>query len=95
MTAGPPVDETSTPRFAAHVRFSHDRTRDRWVIQAPERVLLPDEIAVDVLRCVDGTTTVGGIVDALAVRFNAPREEILDDVIALLRDLAEKGVLTS
>jgi pyrroloquinoline quinone biosynthesis protein D len=87
------VDGTSRLRFAPHVKFRHDETRGRWVVLAPERLLLPDELAVEILRLVDGSLTVDGIVDDLARRFEAPREVIAADVTRMLQDLVDKAVL--
>lgn len=81
------------PAFAPGVRLHHDRTRDRWVVMAPERMIVPDEIALEVLRLVDGVRTLDAIVDALAAKFAAPREEIAADVAELLDELAAKGML--
>ena len=63
------------------------------VLLVPERVLAPDDIAVEVLKLCDGKKSVGIIADELAARYVAPREEILRDVIEMLQDLAESGFL--
>lgn len=83
------------PQFARGHRLRHDPVRDRWVILAPERVFEPDEIAVEVLCLVDGVRTVDQIVDTLAVKFDAPRNAIETDVIALLAGLRERQVIVS
>jgi pyrroloquinoline quinone biosynthesis protein D len=80
-----------TVAFAPGVRLHEDKARARWVVMAPERMIVPDEIALEVLRLVDGTRDLDAIVDALAAKFAAPREEILGDVAALLDDMADKG----
>jgi pyrroloquinoline quinone biosynthesis protein D len=77
------------------VKFRFDETRQRWVVLAPERLLLPDELSVEILRMVDGKNAVDDIVDALMAKYSAQREEILGDVTALLQDLADKGTLTA
>ncbi|HWI26319.1 MAG TPA: pyrroloquinoline quinone biosynthesis peptide chaperone PqqD [Stellaceae bacterium] len=89
------VAADSRLRFAPHVKFRHDETRGRWVVLAPERLLLPDDLAVEILKLVDGALSVGGIVDDLARRFDAPREVIATDVTAMLQDLVDKGVLAA
>lgn len=81
------------PAFAPGVRLHQDRARGRWVVMAPERMIVPDETALEVLRLVDGARDLDGIADALAEKFAAPRAEILTDVRELLADLAAKGVL--
>ena len=83
----------SVPRFPRGTRFRFDATRQAWLVLAPERLMMPDEIAVEVLKLVDASRSVDAIADALAAHFNAPREEILADIIALLQDLADDGVL--
>jgi pyrroloquinoline quinone biosynthesis protein D len=83
----------SVPRFAPGVRFRFDDVRSAWVVLAPERLFMPDEHAVEVLKLVDGAREAAAIVDDLAARFAAPREEIEGDVLELLQDLADKGVL--
>jgi pyrroloquinoline quinone biosynthesis protein D len=89
------VEGATVLRFPPHVKFRFDQTRDRWVILAPERLLLPDDLSVEILQQIDGTRSVDDIVDALMVKFSAQREEISVDVTALLQDLADKGTLTA
>jgi pyrroloquinoline quinone biosynthesis protein D len=85
----------SVPRFAPGTKLRFDEVRSAWVVLAPERLFLPDENAIEVLKLVDGTRAAAAIVDDLAARFAAPREEIEGDVLDMLRDLAERGVLRS
>ena len=87
------VAGSTTLRFPQHVKFRHDATRGQWVVLAPERLLLPDETAVEILKLIDGTRPVDDMVATLAARFDAPREVISTDVIAVLQDLVDKGVL--
>ena len=88
------VSEASRPKLPRHARLKFDETRQVWVILAPERVLAPDEIAVEVLKLCDGARSVADIVDQLAAKCAAPREAISADGIAMLQDLADKGFLT-
>ncbi|WP_454644111.1 pyrroloquinoline quinone biosynthesis peptide chaperone PqqD [Bradyrhizobium liaoningense] len=88
------VSEASRPVLPRHARLKYDETRQVWVILAPERVLAPDEIAVEVLQLCDGQRNIGDVADQLAAKYAAPREAILADVIAMLQDLADKGFLT-
>jgi pyrroloquinoline quinone biosynthesis protein D len=86
---------TSVLRLAPHVVFGFDDVRQRRIMVASERLMLPDAQAVSILHLVDGKTSGGGIVDALATRYtDAPRERIARDVAAMLQDLANKGCLT-
>jgi pyrroloquinoline quinone biosynthesis protein D len=87
------VTEVSKPVLPRHAKLRFDDARQRWVILAPERVLAPDETAVEILQLCDGERTVAQIVDVLATKYAADRSAIADDVIAMLADLAEKGFL--
>ena len=90
------VSASSVLRLAPHIVFRFDDTRQRWIMMAPERLMLPDEQAVEILQLVDGKTGVSAIVDSLAARYDqAPRELIAKDVTAMLQDLADKGCLAS
>jgi len=87
------MDGAVVPRLPRGVKLREDTARDRWVVMAPERMFVPDETALEVLRLVDGARSVDTIVDELAARFDAPRAEIFGDVAEMLHDLVEKGAV--
>ncbi len=87
------IEPSSIPRFPRGTRFRFDATRNAWVILAPERLMMPDDIAVEVLKLVDGSRPVGAIADHLAAQFGAPRDEVLADIVVMLQDLADDTVL--
>lgn len=78
------------PRF---VKLKFDKTRGLWLLLAPERILVPDPTSVEVLELCDGQRSVADIVGVLADKYDAPCDQILTDVVAMLEDLAEKGFL--
>jgi pyrroloquinoline quinone biosynthesis protein D len=88
------IDPTAVLRLKPHVRLQFNEARKQWIVQAPERVLMPDEIAVQILKLCDGKTSVEAIVETLAREYQAPRDVIEGDVLEMLRDLAEKGIVT-
>jgi pyrroloquinoline quinone biosynthesis protein D len=81
------------PTLPRGVRLRHDTARGQWVVMAPERVFVPDPIALAVLNLVDGQRDVAAICADLAARYDAPLERIAADVAALLAELAGKGVI--
>jgi pyrroloquinoline quinone biosynthesis protein D len=93
MTSAPSIEGTAVLQFAPHVRFRFDERRKAWIVLAPERLLMPDEHAVEILRLIDGKRDVDAIVDELAGSFDAPREVIAGDVLPMLQDLVDKKVL--
>jgi pyrroloquinoline quinone biosynthesis protein D len=95
MTEEPraPIVGSAVLRFAPHVRFRFDETRQAWVVLAPERLLLPDEQAVEILQLIDGERGVDSVIDELVRRYEAPREVIANDVVKMLQGLVDKKVL--
>ncbi len=91
--ARPVLEASSVPLLPRHVKLRFDKTRERWVILAPERVLVPDDISVEVVQLCDGVRSITEIVAVLAAKFAAPPDLIQTDCLALLQDLADKGFL--
>ena len=89
------ISADSVPRLPAGVKLRFDKHRDAWVVLAPERLFVPDPIALEVIKRCDGSASVTAIVDDLAKTFDAERTVIERDVNALLQDLADKGVMTA
>ena len=87
------VSPDSMPVLSGHVRWHHDKGRKRWVLLAPERLLEPDETALETLRMCDGCTTVRAISIRLGQSYNASADEILEDITTVLQDLTDKGFL--
>src|SRR5438128_2694436 len=48
------IEGASVLRFAPHAKFRFDEVRQAWIVLVPERLLLPDEQAVEILHLVDG-----------------------------------------
>jgi pyrroloquinoline quinone biosynthesis protein D len=91
LSNAPAVPDTAVPRLPRGVRLRRDETRGGWVLLAPERILQPDAVAVEILTRVDGQASLGQIVDSLVAAFSAERERIDADVRGFLGNLAEKG----
>ena len=87
------IEGSTILQFAPHVRFRFDERRKAWIVLAPERLFMPDEQAVEILRLIDGKREIDAIVDELAGRFDAPRDVIAGDVLPMLQDLVDKKVL--
>jgi pyrroloquinoline quinone biosynthesis protein D len=87
------TETTVVPAFRRGVKFRFDAVRDAWVLLAPEKLFMPDEIAVEILKLIDGARSIDAIVDDLAVRFDAPRDLIATDVLRVLDDLSTRGAV--
>ena len=89
----PTVEPEARPRLPHGVRLMFNEAQGGWVLAAPERIFRANSTAVEVLKRCDGSTTFSAIVDDLAASFNAPRERVMTDVAATLRQLADKRLL--
>jgi len=95
VTARAVVDSASVPKLAEHRRLRFDKARDCWTIQAPERAFMLDEIAHAIVSRCNGTTSIEAIVEALYQLYgDAPREVIETDVVNLIQDFVDKGLVT-
>ncbi len=84
---------SSVPQLARGHKFRFDDVRKAWVLLGPERLFMPDETAVEILKLVDGKRDTDAIVADLAARFNAPPEAIRTDVDAMFADLSARGAV--
>ena len=87
------VDDTATPKLPRGVKLQFDSARDHWVLLGPERILKPDVVAVEILKRIDGETSIDAIVDDLAATFKADRAQILKDVRSFLENLSDKRMI--
>lgn len=87
------IPGSAVPRFPRGVRLRHDEVRGQWILLAPERILKPDGVALEILKRCDGKATLDEITDDLASTFAADREEIGRDVREFLGGLAAKRML--
>jgi pyrroloquinoline quinone biosynthesis protein D len=89
------ITAASVPRLPSHIKLRFDAARQRWTLLAPERVLVPDEIAVEILQRCDGVASVGAIAQNLAQKYGAARDEVEADIVAMLQELADKGAVAA
>lgn len=87
------LEEGGCPRLLSGVRTKYDGVRGNWVLLAPERAIKLDDIGAAILAETDGERTLGGILDALAAKYDAPRDRIAGDVVKFLESLRERRML--
>lgn len=89
------ISASSTPALRRGVRRRHDPVRGADILQAPERVVVLDEIALAILELCDGQTTIAAMSQVLAETFAAPAAAVEADVLAFIRELSEKGLVSA
>ena len=87
------ITPETVPSLPTHIRLQFDELRQKWVVLAPERVLWPDDVSVDILKHCTGTGNTGQIIDALATDYQADRTVIEADVIEFLQDWSDRRLL--
>ncbi len=84
----------SRPRLASKARLRWDKREGKYFLLYPERGLLLNATAVEIVQLCTGEHTVGGIVGQLAEKYPAhEREEIEREVIAFLAEIQSRGLL--
>ncbi|MEM8876568.1 MAG: pyrroloquinoline quinone biosynthesis peptide chaperone PqqD [Pseudomonadota bacterium] len=90
MTPEDILPDTACPALLRGVRTHWDKVRDRWVLLAPERAMMLDEIGAAVLRETDGKTPFAEIVSRLCKTYSAPPEQVAQDTRGFLVSLIQR-----
>lgn len=84
------------PKLAPKVRLRWDRKDSRFMLLYPERGLVLNATAADVVQLCTGEHTVAAIVDRLAEKYAPqPRAVVEREVLAFLRAMAERALIRS
>jgi coenzyme PQQ biosynthesis protein PqqD len=89
------MDATSRPRLAAKARLRYDRKSSRYMLLYPERGLVLNPTAADVLQRCDGERTVGSIVEELAQKYGHGTPAVEREVMTFLERMADRGLVQS
>ena len=85
----------SIPALRRGVRRRHDPVRHADILQAPERVVVLDDIAGAIVELCDARTSIAQIAAVLAARYAADIAQVEPDVLAFVQELADKGLLAA
>ncbi len=81
------------PALAGHARLLRARSAGREILLSPGRGLALNGTASEIVRLCDGSRSVTSIVNQLAFRHGAPRRAVLEDVLAFLKHLHDRGLV--
>ena len=81
------------PRLASKARLRFDRKTERHMLLYPERGLVLNPTAADVVRLCTGEHTVQAIVERLAEKYPSPRETLEGEVLAFLGEMADRALV--
>lgn len=91
--ARPEIDGRTVVHLARGVRLREDMVRNQTLLLAPERAIVLDEIAVAIMKEIDGRRNLDRIADDLSRRFEAPKEQVLQDIIPFIREFINRRAL--
>jgi coenzyme PQQ biosynthesis protein PqqD len=88
------MNEASCPALPPKTRLRYDRQRDAFFLLWPERGLLLNRSAGEILEHCRGEETLSSIVNALSGQYpHTSRQRIEADVHRLIGDLFRRGLL--
>jgi pyrroloquinoline quinone biosynthesis protein D len=88
------IHEHSRPKLAAKARLRFDRREQRFMLLFPERGLLLNDTAIEILQCCTGQCTIEMIVDILSAKHpGLPYESISNDVVTFISRLQLRGLI--
>jgi coenzyme PQQ biosynthesis protein PqqD len=90
----PLITADSRPTLASKARLRWDRQASRYMLLYPERGLVLNPTAADVVQLCTGELSVGAIVDRLAAKYAPqPRESVEAEILGFLGQMAERGLI--
>jgi pyrroloquinoline quinone biosynthesis protein D len=88
------ITTESYPKVAAKARLRLDRITDRHLLLYPERGMILNRTAKEILVLCTGEQTVATIIDRLACRYAGQSRELIEqDVCCFLREMARRGLV--
>lgn len=88
------ISTETRPRLASKVRLRYDRKGERYMLLYPEKGLVLNPTAADIVRLCSGENTVTAIVDQLAGKYTTqPREALERQVMEFLLAMADRGLM--
>jgi coenzyme PQQ biosynthesis protein PqqD len=87
------ISAESRPVLASKARLRFDRKSSRYMLLYPERGLVLNPTAADVLQRCDGERTVGAIVAELAERYGQAPPAVEREVMEFLQTMADRGLV--
>lgn len=88
------ITAETRPTLAAKARLRWDHQASRYLLLYPERGLVLNPTAADVVQLCTGEHTVSAIVERLTQKYvTEPAEKVERDVLTLLERLANRGLI--
>ena len=66
MATQPEISKNGVPSLPHGVELRFDPAEKAWTVSVPARIVMPDDITIEILKRCDGKTPIAAIVDELA-----------------------------
>jgi pyrroloquinoline quinone biosynthesis protein D len=88
------IDVASVVRLAPKARLRFDRLRQQHMLLYPERGLVLSPTAADIVELLRETRAVRAVIEQLVAKYGGADPAAIErDVLELLRDLADRGLV--
>lgn len=87
------MEANSIPDLNPTFRLQWEDVQDCYVLLYPEGMVKLSQTAGEILKRVDGRTTIAGIIQQLESAFQAQDQDLTRDVLSFLRKAHENGWL--
>lgn len=88
------ISTDARPKLASKVRLRYDRQGERYMLLWPERGMVLNPTAAEIVRLCTGDNTVAVIVDQLAERYAGQGRATLEQqVTEFLTSIADRGLM--
>jgi coenzyme PQQ biosynthesis protein PqqD len=84
---------SSRPRLAAKARLRFDRKAERYMLLYPEKGMVLNPTAADVLHLCTGEHTVDAIVARLVEKYGQETAQVEREVMTFLGQMADRGLV--
>jgi len=87
------VSTESRPRLARKARLRFDRKTGRYMLLYPEKGMVLNPTAADVLQLCTGDHTVAAIIERLAEKYGRTSPDVEREVVDFLEAMEHRGLL--
>lgn len=87
------LSTASRPRLAPKARLRFDRKSERYMLLYPEKGLVLNPTAADVLQLCTGEHTVSAIIEQLAAKYGTAPSAVEGEVLSFLHTMLDRGLV--
>ncbi len=88
------ISTEARPKLASKVRLRYDRRGERYMLLWPERGMVLNPTATEIVKLCTGDATVADIADQLGAKYpTQPRDVLEHQLVEFLTSMADRGLM--